>query len=185
MLPAIQLTTRRLLLRPTVQDDFIEWFKMVSDPEAMRFLGGPQNEFLAWLHFSAMAGAWYLEGISRFSVIEKATARWVGWAGPLRPRGWPAAEVGCGIVRDKWGCGYATEAVEVTLEWVFSHLGWQEVFHYASPENLMSQAVARKIGSEFRGTAMLPGLANEEASIVQVWSQTAQQWHARHAGRGQ
>jgi hypothetical protein len=36
-----------------------------------------------------MAGAWAMQGFAMLSVIEKATGRWVGRAGPWQPEGWP------------------------------------------------------------------------------------------------
>jgi RimJ/RimL family protein N-acetyltransferase len=103
------LETERLILRPPLAEDFEPWAAFAADEEAARFLGGAQGRSGAWRALCTMAGAWTIRGFSMFSVIEKASGRWVGRLGPWQPEEWPGTEVGWGIVRDAWGRGYATE----------------------------------------------------------------------------
>jgi RimJ/RimL family protein N-acetyltransferase len=51
--------------------DFEGWAAFMADPEATRYLGGPQPRALAWRSFMTMAGAWHLQDFSMFSVIER------------------------------------------------------------------------------------------------------------------
>lgn len=178
---AIQLETPRLLLRPPRARDFDEWAALMADPEAARFLGGSQPRAIAWRAFMSMAGAWYLQGFAMFSVIEKATGRWIGRLGPWQPDGWPGTEVGWGLVRDYWGRGYATEGAAASIDWAFSNLGWTEVIHCIAPDNLASQSVARRLGSRNRGRGRLPP-PYEEAHI-DIWGQTRAEWRARPANQ--
>ena len=104
------LETSRLLLRPPAFDDFEPWAALLADPEAARFIGGAQGRAAAWRNLALMTGAWALQGFSNFSVIEKASGRWIGRAGPWHPEGWPGPEVGWAFDRSAWGRGYATEA---------------------------------------------------------------------------
>ena len=67
-----------------------------------------------------MAGAWAIQGFAMFSVIEKVSGRWIGRIGPWQPEGWPGTEIGWGIVRDRCGFGYATEAAAATIDWAFA-----------------------------------------------------------------
>ena len=96
----LQILTPRLLLRPLEMQDFEAWAMFMADPEATRFLGGAQPRALAWRGFMTVAGAWHMQGFSMFSVVERATQRWVGRLGPWMPEGWPGTEVGWGIIRD-------------------------------------------------------------------------------------
>jgi RimJ/RimL family protein N-acetyltransferase len=171
------LETPRLLLRPTRREDFDSFAEFQADPESMRHLGGPQQRSVAWRTFLAMAGAWSMQGFSMFSVIEKASGRWVGRVGPLQPEGWPGTEVGWGIVRDRCGSGYATEAATAAIDWAFATLGWTEVIHVIDVDNAASQAVARKLGSHNRGRGKLP--APYESAVIDVWAQTRAEWVAR------
>lgn len=148
--------TTRLILRPPGPQDFEPWAAMMVDPEAARFIGGAVDRALAWRGMTLMAGAWITRGFSNFSLIEKASGRWIGRAGPWQPEGWPGTEIGWALDRSAWGRGYATEAAARCVAWAFEDLGWREVIHVIHPENLASIAVAERLGSHRLGTTSLP-----------------------------
>lgn len=174
----LRIETPRLILRPTRWEDFDAWAAFTADVDAARFLGGPQPRSMAWRIMMSMAGAWYLRRPAMFSVIEKATGRWVGRLGPWMPEGWPGPEVGWGIVRECWGRGYAIEGAVVAIDWAFEHFGWSEVIHSIAPGNNASQSVARKLGSRLRGPGRLPAPLENEP--IEIWGQTREEWKARH-----
>jgi RimJ/RimL family protein N-acetyltransferase len=124
-----------------------------------------------------MAGAWYLTGISMFSVVERSTGRWVGRVGPWMPEGWPGTEIGWGIAREHWGKGYATEGAAAAIDWAFATLGWTEVVHAIDVRNLASQAVARRLGARNRGKGKLP--APLDQYDIDIWGQTRAEWQTR------
>jgi RimJ/RimL family protein N-acetyltransferase len=95
------IETARLILRPTRAEDF-EGFAALMGDEASKFIGGPQARSATWRGFLQVAGAWTIQGCSMFSLIEKATGRWIGRAGPWVLEGWPGTEVGWGQTRDEW-----------------------------------------------------------------------------------
>jgi RimJ/RimL family protein N-acetyltransferase len=178
-LATLQLETPRLLLRPTLREDFDAWAEYVADVESTRFVGGVQPRPVAWRGFLTMAGAWALQGFAMFSVIEKASGRWIGRVGPWQPEGWPGTEVGWGIVRDRCGFGYATEAATATIDWAFAELGWTDVIHTIDVNNAASQSVARKLGSHNRGRGRLPEPYHE--IVIDVWGQTKAEWLAQRS----
>lgn len=171
------LETERLWLRPPCADDFDAWARMVADPKATRFLGGAQPRTVAWRNMCAFAGAWVVRGFSNFSIVEKATGRWIGRAGPWQPEGWPGTEIGWSLDSAAWGKGYATEAAARCIDWAFSALGWDEVVHVIDPANTASIAVALRLGSQRRGPTQLP--APFEASIVDLYGQDRTAWIGR------
>jgi len=177
----VELQTARLTLRSLRMEDFEPWAAMMADTEAARFLGGLQVRAVAWRGFMTMAGAWQLQGFAMFSVIERATGRWVGRVGPWHPEGWPGREIGWAIIRPCWGRGYATEGAAASLDWAFDVLGWSEVIHSIAPDNLASQAVATRLGSNNRGPGRLP--APFETTRIDIWAQTRAEWRARRAHR--
>ena len=148
--------------------------------DATRFIGGPQARSQAWRGFMTIAGAWAMSGQSMFAVIEKATGRWIGRVGPWFPDGWPAAEIGWGIVPDAWGKGYAAEASTAAIDWVFDQRGWDDVIHCIDPDNAPSQRVAARLGSVNRGRCQMP--APYEDMVIDAWGQTREEWRARRAG---
>ncbi len=175
-IPIPTLETERLILRAPRPEDVAPWTEFLADAEAQRFLGGAQGPALAWRQICVMTGAWTIRGFSMFSVIEKATGRWVGRLGPWQPEGWPGTEVGWGIVRDCWGRGYAPEGAAATIDWAFDALGWTEVVHTIEAANVNSQKVAERLGSRILRQAVLPAPINV---AVDVWGQSREDWMAR------
>jgi RimJ/RimL family protein N-acetyltransferase len=178
-LDALQIETPRLILRVPRLADLDAFAAMMTDEETARFIGGAAPREVTWRALMTMIGAWHATGVSMFSVIEKATGRWVGRLGPWRPEGWPGGEVGWAIVRDCWGRGYATEGAEAAMAFAFDHLGWIDIIHSIAPDNHSSQQVAAKLGSRNRGPGRLPPPFAD--SPVDIWGQSRETWQARHA----
>lgn len=173
-----RLETERLILRPIRVEDFEAWAEFAADAESMRFLGGPQPRAVAWRGFAAMAGSWALYGFGMFSVIEKASGRWLGRLGPWRPEGWPGTEIGWGMVRDAEGRGFAFEGARAAIDWAFATLGWTEIIHCIDDGNERSIALARRLGSVWQRRALLPAPIAVEIS---VYGQSRTDWRARAA----
>jgi len=178
--PGPTLETSRLILRPTALEDLDGFSALMADPETARFIGGVMPRAVVWRGLCTMAGSWTLLGFCMFSVLEKATGRWVGRIGPWRPEGWPGNEVGWGLLREFWGRGYAVEAASAAIDWSFANLGWTDIIHCIAPDNEPSQQVARRLGSRLLGPGKLPP-PNENAP-VELWGQSREEWRAR---RGQ
>jgi RimJ/RimL family protein N-acetyltransferase len=176
-IPDIRIETDRLVLRPTRPEDFEGWAALMGDEENSRHIGGPQSRAVAWRGFLSMAGAWAMQGYGMFSVVEKASGRWIGRLGPWCPEGWPGTEVGWGLLREAWGRGYATEGAVAAIDWAFEHLGWTGVIHTIAPDNLASQRVARRLGSSLQGPGRLPEPFQDEP--VEVWGQSREAWLRR------
>jgi len=171
------LFTERLILRPLAAEDFEAWAEFQADEETMRFLGGVQSRATAWRSLCAMAGAWTIRGYSMFSVIERLSGRWIGRIGPHYPEGWPAREVGWGVLPAFAGKGYAREAAVASTDYAIDILGWDAVMHIIDPENLPSIALAKRLGSVNRGPTRMPEPFHE--ARVDDWGQSAAEWRAR------
>lgn len=177
---SIRLETDRLILRPPIIDDLDSWSEMMADADTTRFIGGVASRPVCWRQLMTMIGAWHAQGFAMFSVIEKATGRWVGRLGPWCPEGWPGTEVGWAIVRDCWGRGYAVEGARAAMDWAFETLGWDRVIHCIHPDNRSSQRLAARLGSRNSGPAPLPEPYQDSPN--EVWTQTREEWRARRAG---
>jgi RimJ/RimL family protein N-acetyltransferase len=143
----------------------------------MRHLGGVQPRAVAWRGFMSVAGSWAMQGFAMFSVVEKASGRWMGRLGPWEPAGWPGHEVGWGLAREAWGKGYAQEGAGAAIDWAFDHLGWTEVIHCIDPANTNSQKVAQRLGSSLLRMGLLPPPYDDQE--VQIWGQSREKWRAR------
>ena len=171
------LETERLLLRPPCPEDFDAWAGLMADADASRFIGGPLARPGTWRNICIVTGAWIVRGFSMFSIIEKATGRWIGRGGPWEPEGWPGKEVGWALDRSAWGQGYATEAAIRCMDWAFDELGWTEVVHCIAPENAASIRVALRLGSRRLGPTRLP--VPFENVTVDLYGQDRAAWRGR------
>ena len=174
---SLRIETPRLLLRPPRMEDFDAWAEFLADEEATRYIGGVQVRATAWRTFMGMCGCWHMTGIAMFSVIEKASGKWVGRLGPWHPEGWPQEEIGWGISREHWGKGYASEGAAAAMDYAFDVLGWTEVIHAIHEDNLGSQGVAKKLGSKLLRRVSMP--FPFENTPVDAWGQTRAEWRAR------
>ena len=174
------LRTERLDLRAIRAEDFDAWAEAAADETTMSFLGGPQPRSVAWRGFVGVAGSWAIQGFGMFSVVERASGRWIGRVGPHRPEGWPGTEVGWMIVRDVWGRGYAGEAAAACMDYAVDTLGWSEIIHCIDAGNVASQGVAKHLGSRLTRTARMPAPFEND---IDVWSQTADDWRAFKTSR--
>ncbi len=170
------LETARLILRPPVAEDFPGFCAFHADALAMTHLGGVQSPPVVWRTMRTMAGGWALDGLSMFSVLDKASGEWMGRIGPLHPHAWPAREVGWGLMPCFWGKGYAVEAAAAAMDYAVGVLGWDDIIHTIAPDNLASAGVARKLGSINRGPGRLPD--PYAGIVIDIWGQTAAEWRA-------
>jgi RimJ/RimL family protein N-acetyltransferase len=148
--------TERLLLRQFRDADSEAYFRIVSNPEVRRFIGGgavPTRED-AWRHMAMLAGIWTLRGYGQWAIEEKASGEFVGRAGVWFPVGFPEVEAGWVIGREHWGLGYATEAGREALRQAFATLGVTHVISLIDPENLASRRVAEKLGGSIDKTGV-------------------------------
>ncbi len=175
------IETERLILRAPEAQDYDAWAAFHADAEAQTYLGGAQDRIGAWRVLSVITGAWVVNGFSMFSVIEKASGRWIGRLGPWMPEGWPGTEVGWGLVRDTWGKGYATEGAAAAIDWAFDNLGWTEVVHCIDPANVNSQRVAQRLGARILRRGTLPPPFSIE---LDLWGQSRDEWRARRIQTG-
>lgn len=171
------LETDRLILRPPRSEDLPDWTAMMADEEVARHIGGPHAQGAAWINMAVMAGSWMVSGFGNFSVLDKASGRFLGRAGPWRPVGWPGPEIGWAFRRDAWGQGYATEAAARTIDWAFATLGWSEIIHVIDEDNARSVAVARRLGSRLIGPHTLQLAAGDK--VVSLYGQSRLDWETR------
>ncbi|MBO9519627.1 MAG: GNAT family N-acetyltransferase [Porphyrobacter sp.] len=171
------LDTARLTLRLPREEDLDGWADLMADEQAAQFIGGPIPRSGAWRAMATMAGSWSLKGFGMFSVIEKSSGEWIGRVGPWRPEGWPGPEVGWALRKSAWGKGYAREAAEAAIDWVFETLDWSEVIHTIDPANVSSQRLAMALGAVNAGPTRLPPPL--ENFPVELWRQSREDWRAR------
>lgn len=161
-IPTIE--TERLILRGWRESDLDGYFELLSDEEAMTFLGGVRTRHDAWRSIAGAIGHWALKGFGLFCVEEKQSQSCIGFCGPLCPEGWPDNEIGYGLQRSAQGKGYGTEAANAALTYAYRDLGWTTAISLIDPANSASQNIAKKLG------------AHKEQENVEVTHFTADIW---------
>jgi RimJ/RimL family protein N-acetyltransferase len=61
------------------------------------------------------------------------------------------------IRRASWGCGFATEAAKVVMEYGFEELQQPRMISLIRPENIASRRVAEKLGEKLQGSGEVMG----------------------------
>jgi RimJ/RimL family protein N-acetyltransferase len=144
------IETERLLLRPFREDDLDAYTAVQQAPEVRASLHLPDGfgRSDAWLGMAQQLGQWELRGAGIWALEEKATGALVGRAGMHFPErvDWPGIEIGWTLHPDHWGKGYATEAGAAAVEYAFAHHDVDALYSVILPENVASQAVARRLG---------------------------------------
>jgi RimJ/RimL family protein N-acetyltransferase len=172
-----RLETTRLVLREWRAGDFETLANFYADAETMKFLGGVMERSEAWRSLAAGIGHWHLRGYGTWAVERREDGALVGRVGMIHPEGWPGLEVGWTLGRPYWGKGYASEAAEAAIRYVFLTQSVARVISCIDPENTGSQAVARRVG-ETKGefTHIRSGGKDHP---VDIWSITRDEWLRR------
>ena len=164
----MKIETPRLILRKIDPErDFDEWAYAMADENTVRYLGvKPMSRAEAWRSMAMAIGHWEIRGFGFFSLEHRETGEWIGRVGPWNPEGWPAPEIGWTISPRHLRQGYAFEAAQASLEFVFNTLGWPRVIHVILHGNEPSIALARKLGSTLIRTQRgVPGVTEETVLI--------------------
>ena len=159
--PAVDIPTvdtERLILREFRNEDITAVTAMLAEPDVAQFLGHePADRSEAWRMMATMLGHWALRGYGMWIVELRASGEVVGRVGPWQPEEWPGFEVGWTIAKPHWGNGYAGEAARASIDWARRELGVERIISCIDPVNTRSIAVARKLGAERAGSALLRG----------------------------
>ena len=161
----LELTTRRLLLRPLRADDAPGMYAIYSDPQTMRFWSA---QVIGDLEAAAsMVGddlRLQLDGSAAFwAVVLPQTGRVIGkfslfYINPENQR----AEIGYVLNRQFWGKGYGTELLGAMIETAFDTYQLHRLEADIDPDNAASLALLRKFGFREEGRFRERWLMGEE-----------------------
>ena len=153
------IETDRLFLRPQRIDDFEQLHALTASEEVHRHLGGQASIEDNYRRLLAVIGGWSVFGFDRFALFEREGGAFVGACGIFRQMrglgegfdGYP--EAGWIISADRWGRGYASEAMPAVIDWFERTQGPQPTVCMIVPENLASARIAAKLGYNLTRTA--------------------------------
>jgi RimJ/RimL family protein N-acetyltransferase len=150
----LQLTTRRLLLRPLRADDAPGMYAIYSDPQTMRYWSAQVIENLeAAASLVSDDLRLQLDGSAAFwAVVLPQTGRVIGkfslfHINPDNRR----AEIGYVLNRQFWGRGYGTELLRAMIELAFDTYQLHRLEADIDPDNAASLALLKKFGFREEG----------------------------------
>lgn len=166
------------MLRVPRLDDADGAAEYLTDPDAMRFIGGETvarrdvpEVIERWL------ARWHADGFGHFAVERRDDGRFLGRVGVIvwdSGDWWPATlaeagdraelELGWAFASAHWGCGYATEAARAVRDWARRERGVERLVSLIHPDNVRSQRVARRLDAEPRET-----VTTREAGPAVIW----------------
>ena len=147
------LETARLRLRAWGNEDLDGFARFCADEATARFVGGVSDRAGAWRRMAAQAGHWQLRGYGSWVIEEKSDGGFIGYCGLWNPEGWPDREIMWGLLADRHGRGYATEAARCARDFAYGRLGWNTAISCIDAGNRASLRVAEKLGAKFERTA--------------------------------
>lgn len=140
------LTTDRTKIRNYTSKDFEEVFKMLKDPDVMKYTSFkiPQSKE----NTKNFLDKWIKESdnpMSSWCVESLESCRPIGWV-MLKKGKFPLPEIGFMFSKEYWGKGYASEVGDRILKYGIKELQLKTIFARVHKDNLPSQKVLQKIG---------------------------------------
>ncbi|MBT3285198.1 GNAT family N-acetyltransferase [Candidatus Bathyarchaeota archaeon] len=146
------LLSKRLRLRPILIDDVEFIYELFSRSETNKYSEYPdlktRDEAVEMYDKFMRPG-----GESRFRVIIERLGESIGTIGMYsNSKDHKRAEIGYDLMREHWGNGYMTEAVEALVSYGFETLGLERIEATVDPENGASIRILEKNSFQHEGT---------------------------------
>ena len=156
------METEHLILRPFTLDDAEAWLPLITLPEIIRYTGDTPvstvDEAREILRTRPLRD-YAVRGYGRMAVIEKSSARLVGFSGLKYLEDLGEVDVGYRFLPDCWGKGYATESARALMEQGVREHGVKRIVGMVHPENAASSRVLEKLGLVYERPLELEGHA--------------------------
>jgi RimJ/RimL family protein N-acetyltransferase len=176
------LTTDRLTLRRFTLEDLDLLYRLYSDPEVMRYVGGVKTRAQTEALFKSRVLDYYQEfpGLGMWATVERASGACIGTHLLNHIQGETLIQVGYVLFSAYWGRGYATEMSIAILRYGFTELGLPEIFAITDLPNVASQRVLLKAGLERKGERFFAHPAYAASGPLAWFEAKAPRWLAAH-----
>lgn len=176
----ISIETPRLVIRPLVAEDAAELARRRSDPEVAKYqnwtipypveraetmvasivaMDGPEN------------GEWWMA-----AVYDRGTGEVLGDLALHMSEDGRTAEIGYTFASENWGRGYASEALDAFIGYLFEDQGVTRIFGMLHPDNPASAMVMERNGFLFEGHTRSSFWLNGEVSDDWIYGLLRSDW---------
>ena len=158
--------SKRLLIRPTFEQDAKLIFQLMNTPKFIKYIGDRKissiNDAKNYIKVKMLAQL-YLMGYSSYTLINKSNGDKIGICGLYNRAGVDGIDIGFGILPHFERLGYAYESSSRLIKGAFEELELEEIKAIANQDNIPSQKLIKKLGFEFTGKTVLP---NEDDELL-------------------
>ena len=166
--------TDRLLLRDYRPADLPLYIALSTDPEVMRYLGGPYSPQYCAADLAGISRRYAETGSGMLAVERKADGVFLGICGLSVEQWYPDdVQIGWRFFQEHWGHGYATEAAKVWRDAAFA-LGAERLISISDVPNVRSHRVMQRLGMSLDHTATL--VDRDESFDAQIYVLTRKNW---------
>lgn len=161
---SVEIQSARLMLRRFTFADAAFFVELLNDPDWIRFIGdrGVRTEDDARAYMAKTYIAQYERlGYGLYLVQTAVDSTPIGMCGLIKREGLDDVDIGFAFLPIFRGQGYALEAATATLQYGRDVLKLKRVVAIATPDNLSSIALMKKIGMEFERATRLHDDAEE------------------------
>ncbi|MEG4291216.1 GNAT family N-acetyltransferase [Microcoleus sp. C2C3] len=148
-----EIETARLYLRQFTPEDLDDLYRIYSDPEIMKYLGGVRTREATEIAIHTMLKCWEENNFGMWALVHKIDRKMIGRCGLFFLDKTPEVELGYTLDKAYWNQGLATEASFASLNYGFQILKLERIVAVARPENIASQRVMQKVGMKYEKNA--------------------------------
>ncbi|WP_108649124.1 GNAT family N-acetyltransferase [Dongshaea marina] len=151
---ALELQTKRLILRQITKQDADLIFQLYHEPEVIRYVCDPLSDEVIQQRFESRLPLWNKESPHwlALTLIDKASGQKIGISGFLSEwEPYQQAELGFLLLPEFQGRGYGTESLQRVLELAFDELGFHKVKATVTEGNSASSRLLTRLGFRLEG----------------------------------
>jgi ribosomal-protein-alanine N-acetyltransferase len=141
------METLRTIFSKLSKNDYTDLYKLHSNSEVRKYLGGTKNENEFKKQFDSFFSAELPE--IYWVVREKDTNNFIGVSSISKYHDDINYEVSYELLPEYWNDGFGTEIVSKTVDYAFKELGLQTLYAETQKKNIASRKVLEKIGMQF------------------------------------
>ena len=156
--------SKRLIIRPTFEQDAKLIFQLMNTPKFIKYVVDRKissiNDAKYYIKVKMLAQL-YLMGYSSYTLINKSNGDKIGICGLYNRAGVDVIDIGFGILPHFERLGYAFESSSRLIKGAFEELEIEEIKAITNQDNISSKNLLKKLGFKLIGKTILPDEKDE------------------------
>ena len=162
--------SKRLIIRPTFEQDDKLIFQLMNTPKFIKYVGDRKissiNDAKNYIKVKMLAQL-YLMGYSSYTLINKSNGDKIGICGLYNRAGVDGIDIGFSILPHFERLGYAYESSSRLIKGAFEELEIEEIKAITNQDNISSKNLLKKLGFKLIGKTILPD-EKEELLLFEI-----------------